>query len=124
LCTQNARNALTRSVSIMKLRRDSMKLSLCKECKETCASHAQLPSRTRNLHKDLVQGVHRSNIQLSVEGALQEVEEPEEENVGRVRGISLREILRILSYRNPLNVRTVWEIKIFMLRRNNIFHQC
>jgi hypothetical protein len=39
-CTQNARSASTGSVSVPKLRRDNMKLSLCKECKETGARHA------------------------------------------------------------------------------------
>jgi hypothetical protein len=55
-------------------------------------SHPQEP---KTLRKDLVQGVHRSEIRLSVEGTLQEVKEPEKENARRARGISLREILRI-----------------------------
>jgi hypothetical protein len=46
-----------------KLRRDSTKLSLCKECKETGARCAQSSARIRTLRKDLVQGVHRSEIQ-------------------------------------------------------------
>jgi hypothetical protein len=53
------------------------------------------PQEFKTLRKDLVQGVHRSEIRLRVEGALQEVEESEKENARRVRGISLREILRI-----------------------------
>jgi hypothetical protein len=32
-------------VSILKLRRDNMKISLCKECKETGAMCAQLSAR-------------------------------------------------------------------------------
>jgi hypothetical protein len=47
------------------------------------------------MHKDPVQGVHRSEIQLSVEEALQEVEEPGKENARGARGVSLREILHI-----------------------------
>jgi hypothetical protein len=62
------------SVSILKLRRDNTKLSLCKECKETGVRRAQSSARIRTLRKDLVQGVHRSEIQLSVEGTLQEFE--------------------------------------------------
>jgi hypothetical protein len=95
VCTQNARSALTGSVSVLKLRRDNTKLSLCKECKETGARHAQSSARIQTLRKDLVQGVHRSKIRLSVEGTLQEVEEPEKENARRARGISLQEILWI-----------------------------
>jgi hypothetical protein len=64
------------SILIMKLRRDSTKLSLCKECKEIGARCAQSYTRIQTLRKDLVQEVHRSKIQLSVEGTLQEVEEP------------------------------------------------
>jgi hypothetical protein len=94
VCTQNARSALTESVSIPKLRRDNTKLSLCKECKETGARSAQSSARTQNLRKDLVQGVHRSEIRLSVE-------ESGKENARKARGISLREILQDLSYRNP-----------------------
>jgi hypothetical protein len=62
------------SVSILKLRRDNTKLSLCKECKETGVRHAQLSARIQTLRKDLVQGVYRSEIRLSVEGTLQEFE--------------------------------------------------
>jgi hypothetical protein len=36
------------SVSILKLRRDSTKLSLCKECKATAARRAQSPARTKS----------------------------------------------------------------------------
>jgi hypothetical protein len=68
-----------------------MKLSLCKECKETGARHAQSFARTLTLHKDLVQGVHIYEIQLSIE-------ESRKENGMKARGISLREILWNLSY--------------------------
>jgi hypothetical protein len=95
VCTKNARSVLMRFVLILKLIRDSTKLSLFKECKETGSRHAQSSARIQTLCKDLVQGVHRFEIQLSVEGTLQEFEEPEKENVRRARGIYLREILRI-----------------------------
>jgi hypothetical protein len=48
VCTLNARSVLTRSVSIPKLRRDSTKLSLCKEWKATTARRAQSPTRTKS----------------------------------------------------------------------------
>jgi hypothetical protein len=41
VCTQNTRGVLMEFVSVLKLRRDSMKLYLCKERKETGARHAQ-----------------------------------------------------------------------------------
>jgi hypothetical protein len=47
--TQNARSALKKSVSVPKLRRDSTKLSLSKECKETVARSAWSSARTQNL---------------------------------------------------------------------------
>jgi hypothetical protein len=50
--------------------------SLFKECKETGARCEKLSARIRTLCKDLVQGVHRSEIQLSLKGTFQEVEEP------------------------------------------------
>jgi hypothetical protein len=42
-----------------------------------------------NLHKILVQGVHRFDIRLRFEGTRQEVEEPKMENARREGGISL-----------------------------------
>jgi hypothetical protein len=71
-----------------------MKLSLCKECKETGARSAQSSARTLTLCEDLVQGVHRYEIRLSIE-------ESGKENTRKARGISLREILQNLSYRIP-----------------------
>jgi hypothetical protein len=62
VCKQNARGTLTESVSVPKLIRDSTKLSLCKECKETGARCAQSSVRIQTLRKDLVQGVHRSEF--------------------------------------------------------------
>jgi hypothetical protein len=62
VCAQNARSVLTGFVSILNLRRDSTKLSLCKECKETDARRAQSSTRILTLRKDMVQGVHRSDI--------------------------------------------------------------
>jgi hypothetical protein len=64
-------SALTESVSVTKLKRDSMKLSLCKECKETGARPAQWSARIQTLRKDLVQGLHRYQIRISVKGTLQ-----------------------------------------------------
>jgi hypothetical protein len=89
------KECVTESVSIPKIRRDNMKPSLCKEYKETGARRAKSSARIQTLCKDLVQGVHRSEIRLSVEGTLQEVEETEKENARRERRMSLREILRI-----------------------------
>jgi hypothetical protein len=57
-------------VSIPKLRRYSVKLSLCKECKVTTARHAQSLSRTQTLRKNMFQGVHIYEIRLSIEVAL------------------------------------------------------
>jgi hypothetical protein len=48
VCTPNERSALTGFVSIPKLRRDSMKLSLCKECKATAARRVESPVRTKS----------------------------------------------------------------------------
>jgi hypothetical protein len=70
VCTPSARSVLTESVSIPKLRRDSVKLSLCKECKVTAARCAQSFARTQSLRKNLLQGVHRSKTRLSVEVTL------------------------------------------------------
>jgi hypothetical protein len=84
VCTQNTRSALTESVSILKLRRDSTKLSLCKECKVTAARCAQSSAGTQTLRKNLVQSVHREK------GERQEGE----------RNFSSRNPLD-LSYRNP-----------------------
>jgi len=95
VCTQNARSALTKSFSVPKLRRDNTKPSLCKECKETGARHAQSSARIQTLRKDMVQGVQRSEIWLSVEGTLQEIKEPEKENARKARRISLSQILQI-----------------------------
>jgi hypothetical protein len=58
------------SISIPKLRRDSTKLSLCKECKVIVVRRAQSSARTQTLHKNLLQGVHRPEIRLSVEVTL------------------------------------------------------
>jgi hypothetical protein len=46
---------IDRSVLISKLRRDSTKLSLCKECKVTATRHEQSAARTQTLRKDLLQ---------------------------------------------------------------------
>jgi hypothetical protein len=70
------------------------------------------PQGFKTLRKDLVQGVHKPEIRLSVEETLQGIEESEEKNVGRARGNSLREILRILSYRNPWSARSAWEVEV------------
>jgi hypothetical protein len=70
VCTHNARSALTGFVSILKLIRDITKLSLCKKCEETGARCAQPSARILTLCKDLVQGVHRSEIQISIKGTL------------------------------------------------------
>jgi hypothetical protein len=78
VCTQNARSALTGSVSVPKLRRDSMKLSLCKECKVTAARSAQSSAGTRTC------------VRICCKVCTEK-----KENARRARGISLREILRI-----------------------------
>jgi hypothetical protein len=83
------------SVSILKLIRDRTKLSLCKDCEDNGVRRAQSSARIRTLCKDMVEGVDIYEIRLSVKGTLQEFEELKKENVRRVRGIYLREILQI-----------------------------
>jgi hypothetical protein len=59
VCTQNARSALMGSVSVLKLRRDRMKISLCKECKVTAPRSAQSSLRIQALCNNQLQGVHQ-----------------------------------------------------------------
>jgi hypothetical protein len=101
VCTQNARSALTESISVPKLRRDNTTFPFARSAKRLVQGVHSHPQEFKTLHKDLVQGVHRFEIRLSVEGTLQGVKESEEENARRARGNSLQEILRILSYQNP-----------------------
>jgi hypothetical protein len=60
-----------------------------------------------------VQGVHISEIQLSVEVTLQEVKESEQRDTRRVCIIYFQEILWYEFDEIPENARSVWEIKIF-----------
>ena len=83
------KECMIESISIQKIRIDNTKPSLCKEYKETGARRAKSSARIRTLCKDLVQGVHSSEIRLSVEGTLQEVEETEKENARREIRMSL-----------------------------------
>jgi hypothetical protein len=43
---ENLLQGVTESVSTHNLRRDSVKISICKECKGTIARHAQSPARS------------------------------------------------------------------------------
>jgi len=70
------------SVSVSNIRRDNMKISLCKECKETGARSARSSARNLTLCEGLVQGVHRSKIRLSIE-------ESGKDDARKARGISV-----------------------------------
>jgi hypothetical protein len=81
-----------------------MQRDSCKAC--------TVVARNLNLHKDLVQGVHRSEVQLKVEEAGKKSENQRRRMPRREGGIYLREILRSLSDRNPRDARSAQEIKV------------
>jgi hypothetical protein len=77
------------SVSILKLIRDNLNFPFARSAKRLVQGVHSHPQEPKTLCKDLVQGVHRSDIRLSAEETLQEVEGTKKENVKRARGVSL-----------------------------------